>query len=117
MARLHSGNEFDGLAKNLKKKGDYAIHRLAMQGVLDIVPEGKTHQISLREDADLCGREETDIFDEEELKKINEVIDKFATKSAYDLEVITTTDYVAQQLKLNGGTLDQKQLSGGGKKD
>jgi|SRR5690554_5998768 uncharacterized protein YwgA len=89
---------------------DYAIHRLEMQGVLSIIPEGMTHQISLKEDADLSGREETEVFSEEQLQKIDEVIAKFAGKPAYDLEVITTTDYVAQQLKANGESWENDNL-------
>lgn len=89
---------------------DYAIHRLEMQGVLSIIPEGMTHQISLKEDADLSGREEIEVFSEEQLQKIDEVIAKFAGKPAYDLEVITTTDYVAQQLKANGESWENDNL-------
>ena len=95
---------------------DYAIHRLAMQGVLSIIPEGMTHQISLREDADLNVREETEVFGEEQLQKIDEVIAKFAAKSAHELEVITTTDYVAQQLKANGESWDRSSLVEGVRK-
>lgn len=95
---------------------DYAIHRLEMQGVLSIIPEGMTHQISLKEDADLSGREEIEIFDEKQLLKIDEVIAKFAGKSAYDLEVITTTDYVAQQLKANGESWEHNSLIEGVRK-
>jgi len=89
---------------------DYAIHRLEMQGVLTIISEGMTHQISLTEDADLIRGEEVETLSGEQLQKIEDVITKFAAKSAYDLEAITTTDYVAQQLKANGESWDQDSL-------
>lgn len=95
---------------------DYAIHRLEMQGVLEIKPERMTHQISLVENNDLVGEEEVGALSVEELPLIKDVITKFAAKSAYDLEVITTTDYVAQQLKANSGSWDRKSLVDGVKK-
>lgn len=95
---------------------DYAIHRLEMQGVVTIISDGMTHQISLTEDAGLIREEEVEILDKEQLQKIDEIIAKFATKSAYDLEAITTTDYVAQQLKANGGLWDQDSLVEGVRK-
>lgn len=95
---------------------DYAIHRLEMQGVVTIISDGMTHQISLTEDAGLIREEEVEILDKEQLQKIDEIIAKFATKSAYDLEAITTTDYVAQQLKANGGLWAQDSLVEGVRK-
>ena len=95
---------------------DYAIHRLEMQGVIEIKPEGMTHQISLVENGDLIGEEEIESFEEKEFRLIEDVITKFAAKSAYDLEIITTTDYVAQQLKVNGVPWDQDSLVEGVRK-
>lgn len=95
---------------------DYAIHRLEMQGALTIIPEGMTHQISMTEDPDLIREEEVAALSGEELQKIEAVITKFAAKTAYDLEAITTTDYVAQQLKANGGLWDQDSLVEGVRK-
>ncbi|HBR29006.1 MAG TPA: hypothetical protein DD789_06125 [Firmicutes bacterium] len=75
-----------------------------------------THQISLTEDVGLIREEEEETLSREELPLIEDVIAKFATKSAYDLEVITTTDYVAQQLKTNGELLDKNSLIQGVRK-
>jgi uncharacterized protein YwgA len=95
---------------------DYAIHRLEMQGVIEIKPEGMTHQISLVENGDLIGEEEVESFREKELRLIEDVITKFAARSAYELEIITTADYVAQQLKTNGEPWDQDSLVEGVRK-
>lgn len=101
--------------KGISSELDYAIHRLEMQGVLKIIPEGMTHQISLTEDDDVF-REEIETLSAEELQEIEAIITNFAAKSAFDLEAITTTDYVAQQLKANGGSLDQDSLIEGVRK-
>mgnify|MGYP000906298846 CR=1 FL=1 len=95
---------------------DYAIHRLEMQGALKINPEGQTHQILLTENDDLIWEEEEETLSEQELPIIKDIITKFATKQTYDLEVITTTDYVAQQLKANGEPWDQDSLVEGVRK-
>ena len=61
---------------------DYAIHRLEMQGVLKIKPEGNTHRISLTEEVDLLEEEEVETLRGEEIQKIEDIISKFAIKSA-----------------------------------
>ena len=95
---------------------DYAIHRLEMQGVLKINTEGMTHQIVLTEDGGLIWEGEEETLSGEELPLFEDVIAKFAAKSAYDLEIITTTDYVAQQLKANGESWDHDSIVKGVKK-
>ena len=91
---------------------DYAIHRLEMQGLLKINPK----EILLIENDDLICEEEEETLSEQELPIIKDIITKFATKQTYDLEVITTTDYVAQQLKANGEPWDQDSLVEGVRK-
>ena len=81
---------------------DFAVHSLVMQGVLEIIKDGMTHRISLTENADLLGEDARILFDENQLRLIDEIISSFANKSAHDLEVLTTTDYVAQQIMPNG---------------
>ena len=50
------------------------------------------------------------------MRLIEDVITKFAARSAYELEIITTADYVAQQLKTNGEPWDQDSLVEGVRK-
>src|SRR5690606_835352 len=91
---------------------DYAIHRLEMQGLLKINPK----EILLIENDDLIWEEEEETLSEQELPIIKDIITKFAPKQTYDLEVITTTDYVAQQLKANGEPLDYDRIIAGVKR-
>ncbi|HEY8462948.1 MAG TPA: Panacea domain-containing protein [Bacillota bacterium] len=95
---------------------DYALHSLEMQGVLEIIPDGKTHRISLTENVNLIDEDESEAFDADQLRKIDEIISKFANKSAYDLEALSTTDYVAQQLQTNGNSGDQESIVKGVRK-
>ena len=87
-----------------------------MQGALKINPEGQTHQILLTENDDLIWEEEEETLSEQELPIIKDIITKFAPKKTYDLEVITTTDYVAQQLKANGEPWDYDRIIAGVKR-
>ena len=91
---------------------DYAIHQLEMQGLLKINPK----EILLIENDDLIWEEEEETLSEQELPIIKDIITKFAPKQTYDLEVITTTDYVAQQLKANGEPLDYDRIIAGVKR-
>lgn len=75
---------------------DFAIHSLQMQGLIDIVQDGMTHRIQTTELYDI---EEGNHLTESEIGTINNVLDKFGSMSAFDLELITTTDYVAREIQ------------------
>ncbi len=82
---------------------DYALHSLEMQGLIDIKAEGMSHKIYL------TGLESDNYtLLPEEKKTIDEVLEVFASLSAHELELITTTDFVAREIA-RGGNPDSDQ--------
>lgn len=74
---------------------DDSIHALQLQGVLDINSDGMNHRICLTELSDVVG---DSIFHKTDEQVIQQVLKSFGSMSAYDLELITTTDFVAREL-------------------
>jgi len=74
---------------------DDALHSLQMQGEIEVVPDGMSHRIHLTE-----LRDSTDnvLISQGDLKSIDSVLGVFGSMSAFELEIITTTDYVAREL-------------------
>jgi hypothetical protein len=93
---------------------DYAIHGLAMQGAIEIIPDKLTQKIHPTDLGDLLLNESYQpAFDGQQLNIIDEVIVTFAKFSARDLEVITTTDFVANNLLASGkGCTDEDIVIG-----
>lgn len=78
---------------------DYAIYSLQMQGFIDIVQKGMTHRINTTK---LFEIEEDNYIPDDDMKIIEEVLDTFGSMSAFELELITTTDFVAREIHRNG---------------
>ena len=87
---------------------DYAVHSLEMQGMIDIKPEGMSHKIHTTE----LEEENITLLPEDE-QIINEVLKVFAPMSAHELELITTTDYVARDLSLRGNQYSDQEIVDG----
>ncbi|NLI93040.1 MAG: hypothetical protein GX434_12875 [Peptococcaceae bacterium] len=84
---------------------DYAVHSLEMQGLIDIRAEGMSHKIYL------TGLEEESItLLPEDEKIIHEVLKIFASMPAHELELITTTDFVARELCRCGKPCTDQEL-------
>lgn len=74
-------------------KLDDAVHSLEMQSLVSIKPERMSHKIYLAG----MGTENYALSSGTE-KLIDEVLKVFASMSAHDLELLTTTDFVAREL-------------------
>lgn len=93
---------------------DYAVHRLEMQGIIEIIPDGKSQRIHPADLSDIS--DEASIIQElsdQEMNIVNDIIEKFAELSPYDLEVITTTDFVAQKLYKTLKSFDKELIVAG----
>ncbi len=74
---------------------DDALHSLQMQGVIEIQPDGLNHRIHLTGlDETLEGIE----LSASEAGIVDDVLTVFGEMTAFDLEAITTTDFVAREL-------------------
>jgi uncharacterized protein YwgA len=80
---------------------DDAVHSLQMQGVIDIVPDGMSHRIHVTELSDMM---ESTTLSQTEEQEIEDVLRTFGRMTAFDLELITTTDFVARALRQSGKT-------------
>ena len=87
---------------------DYAVHSLEMQGLVDIKAEGMSHRIHTTE----LEEENITLLPEDE-QIINEVLKIFAPMSAHELELITTTDFVARDLSLRGNQYSDQEIVDG----
>ncbi|NLU53279.1 MAG: SocA family protein [Clostridiaceae bacterium] len=74
---------------------DDSIHVMQLQGVVEIIPDGMNHRICL---TDLSDMVENGVFSPIEEETIESVLESFGSMSAFDLELITTTDFVAREL-------------------
>lgn len=87
---------------------DDTLYRLQLQGIVNIVPEKSKHTIYFNEFDN--EKDEEQIFSAEEKKIIEEVIERFGSKSANELELITTADFVFQQLKENYPAVSETEI-------
>lgn len=85
-------------------KLDETIHILESYDKLNIDTSGVTHIIH-KGKIPIEGQ-----LNEEDQEKINLVLDRFSNKSAFDLEAITTIDYVANKM-LKGSTDEAEVIS------
>lgn len=73
--------------------------------MVDIRPEGMSHKIYLTEmeteNIPLSPRDE---------RIIDEVLQVFASMSAHDLELITTTDFVAREMSRRGNPCTEEEI-------
>jgi len=77
-------------------KLDNSLYSLVMTGMLDIDKSSRGHTIRLIDEEII-----DNVFLQEEKEKIKEVLDAFPIQSAFELEVITTTDFVANNTSDN----------------
>jgi len=77
-------------------KLDDTVHSLQLQGIVEIVPDGMNHRVRLIEE--LQEFIEDPHLSEKESQEIEYVLRNFGTLTPYDLEVITTADFVAGEL-------------------
>lgn len=83
-------------------KLDEMIHTLESYDKLNIDTSGVTH-IVRKGNVPIMGQ-----LDDDNQRKINFVLEYFSNKSAFDLEAITTIDYVAN--KMLKGSKDEKEI-------
>jgi uncharacterized protein YwgA len=80
---------------------DSAIYSLQMQGAIEIIPDGMTQRMNTTElGVELFSDWETS-FNKEQIPIIRDVINRFGDCTARHLELITTTDFVFQNLAAN----------------
>lgn len=82
-------------------KLDEMIHLLESYDKLDIDTSGITHIIR-RGSVSIEGQ-----LNNEDQEKINFVLENFSNKSAFELEAITTLDYVAKKILKDSGNEDE----------
>ncbi|HBE81099.1 MAG TPA: hypothetical protein DDW65_25415 [Firmicutes bacterium] len=93
---------------------DYATHSLAMLGAIEIIPDGMTQRIHMTEIAGTLQEEHQDqLLNDRQLEILNGIINKFAGFSAFELEVLTTTDFVAEDLRRSGKEWDDAAVLAG----
>jgi len=88
---------------------DDAIHSLEMQGVIEIKYEGQTHKIVPTELLET----EKNIITTQESKIIDTVLKTYANMTAHELELLTTTDYVAGELCRQGSSCQDEAIIDG----
>jgi len=74
---------------------DDSINAMHLQGMVEIIPDGRNHRICLTELSDMMGN---DTFSQTDKQIIQSVLESFGSMNAYELELITTTDFVAREL-------------------
>jgi len=87
-------------------KLDDAVHSLEMQGMVSIKPERMSHKIYL---AAGVGTDNYALSSEDE-KLIDEALKVFASLSAHDLELLTTTDFIARELFRRQNTCSDQDI-------
>lgn len=93
---------------------DYATHSLAMQGAIEIIPDGMTQRIHMTQFAETLMAESQDqLLNDQQIEAINRIIEKFANLSAFELEVLTTTDFVTADLYRSGEKYDDSAVLAG----
>lgn len=90
---------------------DYAVHRLEMIGAVEIIPKGMTHRIYTTDLSEVLAEEYMDTrLSDNEIKIINHIVKEFAEFSAFELEIITTTDYIAGEIYKTGAVCDNDSI-------
>jgi uncharacterized protein YwgA len=90
---------------------DFAIHSLEMQGAIEIIQDGMTQRVHTSDISETIIREnKAEKLSSQQIETINNVVEKFAELTAWQLEVITTTDYVANELRNSGKGYDNESV-------
>lgn len=74
---------------------DDSIHAMQLQGIVEIIHDGMNHRICLTDLSDII---ENDTFSPADEQIIQSVLEAFGSMTAFELELITTTDFVAREL-------------------
>lgn len=90
---------------------DYATHSLAMLGAIEIIPDGMTQRIHTTKIAGTLLEEyQGKLLNNHQIEAINGIIEQFTGLSAFELEVLTTTDFVANDLRQSGKKYDDAAI-------
>jgi len=93
---------------------DYSIQSLELEGAIELEQDGFTQRIYNTDiGKGLIAENGFSGFSQIELEKINFVLDNFANFSARQLELSTTTDYVAVEIKERHGNFDDDLIING----
>lgn len=92
---------------------DDLVYGMQIQGFIEIAPDGVTHRIYLTELSDMV---EHETFTQADQQKIESVLKAFGSMTAFDLELITTTDFVARELCKGGNSCTDVHIIEGVKK-
>jgi len=92
---------------------DDSIHAMQLQGILEIIPDGMNHRIRLTDLSDMMESEKFSLKDEQ---IIQNVLESFGPMTAFELELITTTDFVARELCKTLGNCTNDDIIEGVKK-
>jgi uncharacterized protein YwgA len=88
---------------------DYALHSLQAQALIEINTSAYTHTICPINTSETI---DGDGFSEDDLRRVDFVINTFGHRTPLELEVLTTTDFVANKLKNQGVANDTNILQG-----
>lgn len=89
---------------------DDSIHAMQLQGVVEIIPDGMNHRIRLTDLSDIV---ENETFSQMDEQIIQSVLESFGSMTAFELESITTTDFVARELcKIPGNCTNDDIIEG-----
>jgi len=92
---------------------DDAVHSMYIQGIVKIIPDGMSQRIHLTEISDMFESKTLSQADENIIESVLEV---FGSMTPFDLEVITTTDFVARELYKSNKTCTDNIIIEGVKK-
>jgi uncharacterized protein YwgA len=92
---------------------DDSIHALQLQGIVEVIPDGRSHRICLTGLSDIV---EKGTFNQTDEQIIASVLESFGSMSAFELELITTTDFVARELCKTLGKCSNNDIIDGVKK-
>ena len=92
---------------------DDSIHAMQLQGIVEIIHDGMNHRICLTDLSDII---ENDTFSPADEQIIQSVLEAFGSMTAFELELITTTDFVARELCKTLGNCTNDDIIEGVKK-
>lgn len=89
---------------------DDSILGMQLLGIVEIIPDGMNHRIRLTDLSDIM---ENETFSQTDEQIIQSVLETFGPMTAFELELVTTTDFVARELcKILGNCTDSDIIEG-----
>jgi uncharacterized protein YwgA len=89
---------------------DSSVYSLQMQGAIVIEPDGMTQRLKPTELGTELFFDPHGPFDRELTAVIHDIIDRFGARGGRILELLTTTDFVAQNLLENGQSVTDENI-------